>query len=321
MSNIKKVPLSIITIIALILPFSGNVNAWSGDKDDCGIWLCLPTGFAGSGCSGPLRKHIQRVTHFKPKPPMPSWGACSIGSNEAKQDAKRILRDKGVNLNTERMEKVRNELNAIEDQGQPYTTHYEFTTYSKFFNENEIQMVERGRKSNESSSYCHTGYRYGQKGYSGVGHKGKSGVIIENGVYYQYIRRSHFNDYSYDYKKIGYCTETITTVLDFGNNTNSFNEAIAKGQEMSEDTKRAIEKAMTIDSNFKNMVNNYDAGKSPTGTRYEELDYGIQGAHSGQPAWLTCQGQGYYKKGQSNWKPYNRKDNNYVCKHVKSPRY
>lgn len=312
---IKKVPIAAVILATLASVVSGGALAWSGDKDDCGIWLCLPTGFAGSGCKGPLKKHIKRVTHFKPKPPMPNWGSCIISSSQGKQGATDIVRNQGTDLSAVGMADSRNALNVIKNENQPYTTHYEFTTYSKFFNKSKIEMVERGRKSNESNSYCHTGYRYGVSGYNGSGHGGHSGTIIENGVYYNYVKNNYMDNYSYNYTKVGYCTETITTVINFGDQL-AFDNAVAKEQEMSADNAKAIEEAMALDSSFKNMVSNAGSRKSLKGSRYEQLDYGTQGMHSGQPAWVTCQGKGYDEAGQGNWKSYENKDSNYVCKHV-----
>ena len=55
----------------MVFPFSAS----AASSDDCGIWLCLPTGFK-SGCSGPKKAFLKRIKRFKP--PLPSFTSCLL---------------------------------------------------------------------------------------------------------------------------------------------------------------------------------------------------------------------------------------------------
>lgn len=75
----KTMTVLAMTGLATLIMGTSSQPAAAASNDECGIWLCLPGGF-GSGCSGPKREFIKRITHRpKPKPPLPPYMSCSGG--------------------------------------------------------------------------------------------------------------------------------------------------------------------------------------------------------------------------------------------------
>ncbi|EGU37408.1 hypothetical protein [Vibrio scophthalmi] len=73
-----QVPLRVVTLSALLLiPTLAPPPAQAASDDECGIWLCLPTGF-GTGCSGAKSAFKKRIKRFKP--PLPDFAACMVKS-------------------------------------------------------------------------------------------------------------------------------------------------------------------------------------------------------------------------------------------------
>lgn len=75
----KKKLVSTICALGLASIFSGNVKA---DDAECGIWLCMPSGFpSAAGCAASQAAMLSRIKDLKP--PLPAFSSCSAsGSDE-----------------------------------------------------------------------------------------------------------------------------------------------------------------------------------------------------------------------------------------------
>lgn len=71
----KAAPVIAFTLLASTLM---PVKSQAASYDECGIWLCLPTGF-GTGCSGAKSAFKKRIKAFKS--PLPSFSSCLSGSD------------------------------------------------------------------------------------------------------------------------------------------------------------------------------------------------------------------------------------------------
>jgi len=63
--------------LLLLTPLFHIQPAQAASDDECGIWMCLPTGF-GEGCSGAKKAFKKRIKSFKS--PLPSFASCLKGS-------------------------------------------------------------------------------------------------------------------------------------------------------------------------------------------------------------------------------------------------
>ena len=67
-------------ILSSVLVASTLTPCYAASQTDCGIWLCLPTGFP-SGCGAEKAAFLHRMEHFKS--PLPSFASCSVGSDSS----------------------------------------------------------------------------------------------------------------------------------------------------------------------------------------------------------------------------------------------
>lgn len=149
-----------------------NPLGWGGkQRDECSIWLCLPMAFSPSACSAARSAWLKRIKPPRPKSPLPSWSSCSTSASG-------VVNGVPVSVGT---------------QGQPYTTHKEFTDYIVMLDKAPLTMVRTHLGKNIAASKCP-----------------KSGVI------YSSYGNSNLKD---KYKRIiGYCSVTVTTVFNVTNN-------------------------------------------------------------------------------------------------------
>lgn len=71
-----------ISALGIAVVLSGNTQA---DDAECGIWLCLPTGFPGAaGCAASHAAMLDRVS--KLKSPLPAFSSCSASGNDEGHD-------------------------------------------------------------------------------------------------------------------------------------------------------------------------------------------------------------------------------------------
>lgn len=71
----KAAPVIAFTLLASTLM---PVKSQAASDDECGIWLCLPTGF-GTGCGGAKSAFKKRIKAFKS--PLPNFSSCLVGSS------------------------------------------------------------------------------------------------------------------------------------------------------------------------------------------------------------------------------------------------
>jgi len=71
------------TEASILAEIGGGGNVREVNHDACGIWLCLPVGFAHPECSGPRREMIRRL--WRGKGPVPSWGSCTADAENPDQ--------------------------------------------------------------------------------------------------------------------------------------------------------------------------------------------------------------------------------------------
>ena len=79
MKILKLIALSALVYSSASLAISSGIK--SNRENECAIWLCLPTGFAGPGCSAAHRAFISRVTDISHKgvrryTDIPNFGVC-----------------------------------------------------------------------------------------------------------------------------------------------------------------------------------------------------------------------------------------------------
>lgn len=80
MKILKLIVLSALVYSSASLAISSGIK--SNRENECAIWLCLPTGFAGPGCSAAHRAFISRVTDISHKgvrryTDIPNFGVCN----------------------------------------------------------------------------------------------------------------------------------------------------------------------------------------------------------------------------------------------------
>ena len=80
MKILKLIALSALVYSSASLAISSGIK--SNRENECAIWLCLPTGFAGPGCSAAHRAFISRVTDISHKgvrryTDIPNFGVCN----------------------------------------------------------------------------------------------------------------------------------------------------------------------------------------------------------------------------------------------------
>ena len=73
-TRIKRVLFTLLTV-TLFVPVGHSPPVQAASQAECGIWLCLPTGF-GQGCSASKRAFKKRVKRFKP--PLPRFSSCVV---------------------------------------------------------------------------------------------------------------------------------------------------------------------------------------------------------------------------------------------------
>lgn len=66
-------------LVAALLGAAALSNNAQASDDDCGIWMCLPTGFP-EGCVAAHAAMVKRVSELKA--PLPPFGACSADGTD-----------------------------------------------------------------------------------------------------------------------------------------------------------------------------------------------------------------------------------------------
>ncbi|MGL6316667.1 hypothetical protein [Vibrio sp. WXL103] len=71
-------PWVMVALLCLATMFTTySPQSQAASDDECGIWMCLPTGFIG-GCSGPKKAFKKRVR--RGKSPLPSFSSCLVSA-------------------------------------------------------------------------------------------------------------------------------------------------------------------------------------------------------------------------------------------------
>ncbi|MGO3768162.1 hypothetical protein ACT3T8_15875 [Halomonas sp. AOP1-B1-8] len=66
-------------VAALLGATALSNNAQAASDDECGIWMCLPTGFP-EGCAASHAAMMKRVSEFKS--PLPAFSSCSADNSD-----------------------------------------------------------------------------------------------------------------------------------------------------------------------------------------------------------------------------------------------
>lgn len=66
-------------LVAALVGATALSNTAQADDADCGIWMCLPTGFP-EGCVAAHAAMLKRVSELKP--PLPAFSSCSASGTD-----------------------------------------------------------------------------------------------------------------------------------------------------------------------------------------------------------------------------------------------